>query len=427
MAEIVKKPPLSAASSSPPASAASAGTAHSAACRPGRRPRAPHGREHPGAERRRRRPPGAGCAAPELAGPKNTAQLGRLEGAAHVGELLGQLRRGGPRHGRARGGVAGEEQRPHEVLRRGRAQRPVVEALVGEAEVLGRRRAAGEHLGHARARAAPGPPARRRRLGERAGRGRRRRSRARPCAAPRCGVPASDGDDRVPPRAATRSRCAATCSADAPPSAQERRGPLVLQLALARRDVAVDGAGDERMDEAERRLGRRISARASCPVAARGRAQVDARRGRDGREVGAVAEHRDRPRDGDRVRGSRASRTRTAREAARGPSSRPSRRGWRRAARPRSRAPCSSSFSSSGLPPVAAWQASANAGSASSPRRAAHELARRPSALSGRGRSGTVERVAESSASSAGVGAGLGRAQARDRPAPAGPRGGATR
>ena len=69
--------------------------------------------------------------------PKSTvassaASNARRTSASSVRQVLGH----GPRDGGALGRLAGEEQRAHEVLRGGRAQDGVVEALVGQAEVL---------------------------------------------------------------------------------------------------------------------------------------------------------------------------------------------------------------------------------------------------------------------------------------------------
>ena len=76
---------------------------------------------------------------------------------------------------------------------------------------------------------------------------------------------------------------------------QEAGGPLVVQRPLARRQVVVDGFADQRMDEAETVLvGEDLSA--AQGVERGGDLGLGPlREGRDRRQLGGVAEHRDRP------------------------------------------------------------------------------------------------------------------------------------
>ena len=87
---------------------------------------------------------------------------------------------------------------------------------------------------------------------------------------------------------------------------QHARGPLVLELALAERQLLVDGVAHERVDEAERRLAAqdlRPRQRAGGVGDAR---LVEPGQRRDGRQRGALGEHGDRAGDRDRVRATAA-------------------------------------------------------------------------------------------------------------------------
>ena len=256
--------------------------------------------------------------------------------------------------------------------------------VVGRPQVLGGGRAVGQRLRGAEREQHAGPPLRRRRLVERAaqvgdgGVGR---------AAPHRGAPGrleqvDDAAVAAPRRLEQLRRDLLGGRAGV---AQQPRRPLVQQRALARRQLVVDRVAHERVDEPERRVGPQDL-----------RAGERARRGRDGRlveagqrrdrgQLGALAEHADGARDGGGVAGQprRAGRARCSRRRA-GRRRGPRRAASRRAPRPRPRAPAASWRSSSGLPPVASWQAAQNASSAPAPSRARTSAAA-PGALSGPG------------------------------------------
>ena len=103
-------------------------------------------------------------------------------------------------------------------------------------------------------------------------------------------------------------------------------------LALADRHVAVDHLAHERMDEAERALERRISARASAPMAAAARGSSMPARAATVGQLGVLAQHRDGLRRRDRIR--RAAARAAAGWSARSPRGPPRARGrhWRRRA-----------------------------------------------------------------------------------------------
>ena len=233
-----------------------------------------------------------------------------------------------------------------EVLGRGGA----VDEPLGEAEL---EQEVGALLGAAAARRARGAGRRPRSpAAPLAQRGRPRRRAARPPPRPR----------RV---GGALSELRGDRSAGAPVAAQHarRRGRAASSRSPAG-SAAVDGVAHERVDEAERRLGRAGSPRGrGRPKAS---ADAAARRGRSARRPPArsalVAEHRDGAGDAIASGGSRARRSSDgARHGARadvahapGVSSRPvARRSDSSAAR--------SSRSSSGLPPVVSWQAAQNA------------------------------------------------------------------
>ena len=301
-------------------------------------------------------------------------QLAGLELATQVVELGGKLE---GRAARDLGGLVGslqEDERAGEPVGGVPPSLRVAGALVGVAKRVGRVRQRRQRLRAPELEEQLGPELGRQRLGERAAqRGDRRIRRALREGGAR--GRAEDVDDPVLAAARHRQDVRGDLLGRGVALEQEPRRALVAQLALARREVAVDGGLHERMDEAERRLGpqdlraNELSARRGDGLA------VEAGERADDRELRAVAEDGERsaprsPRRGE----SRASRRSTARDAARGPSSATT------STCAASGGTCSassvfrSSLSSSGLPCVEAWQASANAGSDSVAQPLANDL-----------------------------------------------------
>ena len=187
----------------------------------------------------------------------------------------------------------------------------------------------------------------------------------------RCRTPAAHGRAR---RETTR-RCSAIWSAGAPSLGEEPRGRAVAGLALGRGEVGVDGVANERVHEA------RAAARGAGSPRAPGRRGagrvllVESCQGGDGGQRGP--RHRGSP-----PRGRRRGDLAKARSGARGPSARrPPPRSRRTALAPLgvgsltlsvSRAP-EERRRSSGLPPVASWQAAVNAVVGIRPARVADE------------------------------------------------------
>ena len=181
-------------------------------------------------------------------------ELERLQRPAQVEQLGRQLRRGVAGHlCRLRGG-AGEHQRAREHPGRQPAGQRVAQQVVGLPQVDGRRPAVHEHLGGAQLEENLHPAAGLRRLGERA---------------PQVG-------DRALGRALVHRRAAGLVEELRHPHLSARRGQQQMrrhllalaarvehgagraampELALAGRQLVVDGVTYERVDEAERRVG----------------------------------------------------------------------------------------------------------------------------------------------------------------------------
>ncbi len=121
--------------------------------------------------------------------------------------------------------------------------------------------------------------------------------------------------------------------------AQRQRGALVRQLALARRELVVDGVADERVHERERRLGTEdLRAHERARRAGDGRLVELGERGDDGQRR-ALAEHAHRPGDGGGSGGEPGEAEQDgAGDGARADGAHRRRRGRRRGARPRPRA-----------------------------------------------------------------------------------------
>ena len=126
---------------------------------------------------------------------------------------------------------------------------------------------------------------------------------------------------------------------------------LVLQLALGRCELVVDRVAHERMHEPERRIRAQDlgSHERACGLGRARLVELGEDRGR--REPGAVAQHRDRPRDRDRAgRQSRQAQQHRPRHRDRGPRSRITSASSAAGSRPSAASVLSSSPSSSGLP-----------------------------------------------------------------------------
>ncbi len=309
-------------------------------------------------------------------------------------------------------GSPGEEHRAAQPVREVGARPRVGQRLADLEQVLRRRRAVRQHLGDAEGEQHLGALLRRGRLLERAaqvGHGALRRAAAHGVA------PRPLQQLRGPGGAAARreQQLRRDLLDVRARLAEHLRRALVLQLALGGRELVVDGVAHERVDEAERRLG---ADDLRADELARRRRPPRARRGRPARRrAGARRSPRARrsraPPPGRRSE-RRESRSSTVLDTARGPTARTtstwSATGWTPSASSARR----SWRSSSGLPPVAWWQAAQKPGSASSPRRSRTSAAT-ASALSGPGRSGCVAGSWTISASSAGIGPRLRRAQRR--------------
>ena len=227
-------------------------------------------------------------------------QLAGLELQRQVVELRGKLE---GRPARDLGGLVGslhEDQRAGEPVGGVSPTLRVGGAVVGAAKRVGRVRQRRERLRAPELEEQLGPLLRCQRLGERAAeRGDRCvRSPRRECCARGC---PEDGDDpvlsvprhRQDVRGDVLGRCADL--------EQEPRRALVVQLPLARREVAVDGCLNERMDEAERRIrpqdlrSNELSARGGDGLA------VEAGERTDHTELCPVAENGERARHVHRV------------------------------------------------------------------------------------------------------------------------------
>ena len=227
--------------------------------------------------------------------------LEREQAAALVGELVGQIR------GRAAGergglvGPVGEDQRVDERVRHQRPHAGIGERLVRLLEVLDGGRALGQHLGETELGQQLGPPGGRRGLLQRPPQDRDAALRRPAPDGHARGVAQLPGDPLLPaarrPQQVRRHVLGRRARL-----AQHARGVLVLELALAQRQLLVDGVAHERVDEAQRRfrpqdLGPRE--RAGGVGHAR---LVEPGQGGDGGQRGALGQDGDRAGDGDRVR-----------------------------------------------------------------------------------------------------------------------------
>ena len=197
--------------------------------------------------------------------PEQRRELVRLQPRRVVGLLWRQRGRRLARQRRALLGPTGEHQRAREQPRHVRARRGIVRRVVGDPEPRGAGRPVDVGLGAGRGRAAPRSPGRPAAARPAPAAGRRRRCRPRPCAIAAAPARSSSSATHGAPRRGVASSCAATCSVSAPAARSAWAGALVRQLALARRQLVVDGVADERVHE------RRAAARDARSPPARAR------------------------------------------------------------------------------------------------------------------------------------------------------------
>ena len=183
------------------------------------------------------------------------------------------------------------------------------------------------------------------------------------------------------------------------------------ERSLARGDVAVDGGADERVHESQRRFGADDLGPDQLVEHPRCLLVLDAAERCRRPEVGAFAEDGERTRDGRASPPSRASRTSTERDAARGPSSSISAAFLASEATPSAASTLSSSSRSSGFPPRRGMAGGDEAGVSGLAEARADELGHRPLGQRARlERHG--DRLGRQLAQERGVDTGLRRAQA---------------